>query len=303
MAMPQNAGQYGGNQGMPLMQGGGMGGGYQQGGGYPPHSGGYSNDPYGGNAPSHTLNKMSTNTEMNVVFFAAACCIMVGAFIGGISMFFSLQLVDFIGMTYLMCFGGLLAALDTPFFKTIKLITDLKMYIGKYIQFVTRVTGKGVTFVFLASALFLQMWENAEDNNFLKFLAVVLCLVPFLVGASFVVIGAFKSLKLDKARKQLQQMGQIEARYDQYAQTYRGPQGFLTMAEFNGLTMENGGFKFETSDLKLIFNALVSNPAWRPSAQAPQNNQGGYQAPTGDEALRIPRQDLLDWVKGGMVFL
>mmetsp|Transcript_12001 Transcript_12001/g.31751 ORF Transcript_12001/g.31751 Transcript_12001/m.31751 type:complete len:311 (-) Transcript_12001:139-1071(-) len=310
MAMPNSG--YGGGRGgqydnAPLMQGGfGQAGpppsGSYQGGGYPQHGGGAYADGFGGAAggPGNNMLKMSTNTEMNVVFFAAACCIMLGSFIGGISMFFSLQMVDFIGMSYLLMFGGLLAVLDTPFFKTIKLIIDLRMYISKYIQFVTRVTGKGITFVFLGSALFVEMWDNLA-NNFLLFLSVVLCLFPVVVGMSFVVIGIVKSSKLDKARNQLAAMGQIEQRYEQYAQTYRGPQGGLTMAEFNGLTMENGGFKFETPDLKLIFNALVSNPAWRPSAMAAQSNQGGYQ--NQDEQMKIPRQDLLDWVRGGTVAL
>lgn len=305
MAMPGGRSQY---DQQPLMQGGygqqgpPPSGGNFSGGGYP-QQGGYGN-PYNASAAGQAGNqimKMSSNTEMNVVFFAAACCIMIGAFLGCVSTFFSMQMVDCMGMIYLLIFGGLLAVLDTPFFKTIKGITELKMYISKYVQFVTRVTGKSITFIFLGSLLFVSLWENIE-SSFSRVLAVLLCLLPVGTGICFVVIGLVKSSKLEKARTQLAAMGQIEQRYEQYAQTYRGPQGGLTMAEFNGLTMENGGFKFENADLKLIFNALLSNPTWRPSAMAAQSTQGGFNQ-NQDEQMKIPRQDLLDWVRGGMVFL
>jgi len=252
----------------------------------PPQGGGYND-----------YAKLSSSNHMNDVFFAAACCIVLGSCISGTCLFFSLELADFMQMTYLMVFGSILAILDTPFLKTIKMITEAKMYIGKYIQFVTRVTGKGITLVFLGSALFMTMWDNLE-GGFLEFLAVVLCFFPTVVGFCSIIIGILKSAKLDKARRQLQMV--IDQRYDHFAQTYRGPTGGLTMAEFNMLTMENGGFKFETLDLKLIFNALVSNPTWRAQAQ-PSNNASGYQ--TASEEMKIPKQDLLDWCKGGMVFL
>jgi len=274
----------------PLMQGGG---GYpQQQGGYPQQ--GYPQQP---NAASNSLRQMQTTTSMNLVFFAAACCVMVGSSIGGLFLFFAFQLVDFLLMSYLFIFGALLAALDTPFFKTIKAMGDLKMYIGKYINLLTRVTGKGVAFMFLGSTLFATMWNNLE-GGFMRFLAVVLCLVPFGVGVTAVVIGVMKSQKLSKARRHLE-MSNIEQRYDQFAQTYRGPHGGLTPTEFNSLTMDSGGFKWEEPDLNLIFNALVTNPAWRISAAA--QSGAGQRLPTEDP--KIPKDDLLAWVKGGTTWL
>merc|ERR1719203_2206918 len=118
--------------------------------------------------------------------------------------------------------------------------------------------------------LFLTMINNDSDG-FVAFLGVVLCGFPGIVGIGAITIGILKSNKLDKARRQLQLV--IDQRYDHFAQTYRGPTGGLTMAEFNMLTLENGNFKFQSLDLKLIFNALVSNPAWRLQATAPQQGQ------------------------------
>merc|ERR1719414_469712 len=99
-----------------------------------------------------------------------------------------------------------------------------------------------------------------------------------------------KSHKLSKARKHLESAN-IDMRYDGWAKTYRGPHGGLTPAEFNTMTMEYG-LKWEDPDLKLIFNALVSDPAWRINSA---NNQGSEP--------RIPKEDLINWVQGGTVWL
>jgi len=105
--------------------------------------------------------------------------------------------------------------------------------------------------------------------------------------------------RLGKARQKLIETGAIEHRYDQWAQTYRGPQGGLTPSEFNSLTMENGGYKFEDHDLKAIFNALVSREPWRTSPA--HSNASGR--PMVDTEPKIPKEDLISWVKGGWVWL
>jgi len=292
-----------GPQGSNPPQGGGFGHpggppGYhqQQGGQYPPPGSQYDapptnyQQPYQENASytsqgNKTWKDMAATGNMNDVFFAAACSIMLGAFVSGMVFLFSLKLVDFFALFYLTCFSAMLAVMDTPFFKTIKAVMDAKMYIGKYVQFVTRVTGKGVTFIFLGSMLCVTMWDNLE-GGFLLFLAVVLTLFPAIVGSFAIGIGVLKSNKLDKAKRQLQ--------------LYNWPNQGLSMNEFNVLTTENGGYKFQSFDLKLIFNALVSNPGWRMQANA-QSQQGSYASPS--EEVRIPKQDLLDWSQGGYVFL
>jgi len=282
------------NQQQPLMQGGG---GYPQPDNNYPQQG-YPQQGYPQQQPSvsNSLRGNPVTTSMNLVFFAAACCVMLGSAIGGIFLFFSFELVDFLEMCYFFMFGATLAVLDTPFLKTIKAMGDLKMYIGKYVNILTRVTGKGVAFIFLGAALFSTMWSNLE-GAFLLFLSVVVSLVPFVVGVIAVVIGVMKSQKLGKARRHLE-MSNVDTQYDRYAQTFRGPMGGLSPNEFNSLTMENGGFKWEDPDLKLIFNALVSDPAWRINPAA-QTNAGGRPA----EEPKIPKEDFLAWVKGGYVAL
>jgi len=239
------------------------------------------------------------NPDWSNVFFAAACSIMLGAFLGGLCLFFSFELVDFLETCYILVFGGVLALMDTPCFKTMKTVKDHREYFSKYVNVLTRVTGKGVAFLFLGCALFSTMWDNLESTG-MKFLAFVLCVLPMLVGIAALAIGFIKSQKLNKARAALAQIADnVGLVYDQYARTYPGNHGGLTMLEFSDLTDKLIGVKWEDTDLKLIFNALVSNPAWRTNAT---NFGGGYGSQQVDMA-KIPREDLLGWVRGGMVWL
>uniref|UniRef100_A0A7S2DQV4 Uncharacterized protein n=1 Tax=Alexandrium andersonii TaxID=327968 RepID=A0A7S2DQV4_9DINO len=171
------------------------------------------------------------------------------------------------------------------------MISDMKMYIGKYVSILTRVSGKGLAFIFLGSSLFCGMWNNVE-GGFQKFLAVVLCLGPLVVGIAALVIGIMKSKKLNQAKRMLD-FNTLDARYDNWARTYPGPQGGLAPQEFNNLTAEAGVPRWEEADLKLIFNALVSNPTLRMTAPSA----------SGDTEAKIPREDLKSWVSGSVVWL
>lgn len=287
----------------PLMQPGGyppgaypqqqgfQSGNYQQPGGFPPH---------GGIGMPKPLNIVS---DWSVAFFMAACCIMIGALIGGICLFFSFELVDFLEMSYLLVFGGVLALMDTPCFKNMKTVSDHKLYFSKYVNLLTRVTGKGVTFLFLGCSLFSAMWDNLE-GGLLLFLAFVLCALPVLVGFAALIIGFMKSQKLNRARQALpQDEVNVSMIYDQYARTFSGPQGGLTQLEFNDLTNKTAGIKWEDAELKLIFNALVSNPAWRSNYANPGVAGGNMNTGNMVEMAKIPKQDVVAWVKGGMVWL
>mmetsp|Transcript_56 Transcript_56/g.81 ORF Transcript_56/g.81 Transcript_56/m.81 type:complete len:325 (-) Transcript_56:194-1168(-) len=268
--------------------------GYQQPGGYPPVPGGMG--------MPKSLNVVS---DWSVAFFMAACCIMLGAIIAGIDLFFSFELVDFLEMCYMFVFGGVLALMDTPCFKNMKTVSDHKLYFSKYVNLLTRVTGKGITFLFLGCSLFSNMWENLEGNG-LEFLAFVLCSLPILVGIAALVIGFMKSQKLSRARQSLpQEEVNVSMIYDQYARTFPGPQGGLTQVEFNDLTVKTAGIKWEDADLKLIFNALVVNPQWRTSHNVNPGMPGGSMNNMGNmvELAKIPKQDLVAWVQGGMVWL
>lgn len=178
-------------------------------------------------------------------------------------------------------------------------VKDHREYFSKYVNILTRVTGKGIAFLFLGCALFSTMWDNLESSG-LKFLAFVLCMIPIIVGIAALVIGFIKSQKLNKVRQVFAQEGEnhMASVYDQHARTYGGPHGGLTMLEFSELTYKTIQIKWEDTDLKLIFNALVSNPAWRTNV----TNFSSYGAQQ-VEMAKIPKEDLVAWVSGGIVWL
>lgn len=221
---------------------------------------------------------------MHLVFFMAAAATVCGAFIGCLSMLTSGQFVDCVEMLYFLFFGLALMVYDTPFFRTVKSLEEYKVYVGKYAAVVTRVTGKGIMLIFLGTSLFGSLWANME-SEFLLFLAVVICLFITVVGFAAAAVGIMKTQKLRKAQSHLAQ-GVLESSFQNHA---KAQSGALTMQEFNNLTKENGGVAWEDSDLKLIFNALVTNPSWR--------SQDGYVEAT------MPYADTQAWVRGGAVFL
>jgi len=289
---------------------------YDSRGGYPPQGnygqppGPFGNYQGGGNQQQQMQQQQQQqgggnagpkglfNPDWSIYFFVAACSTMLGAFIGGLCLFFSFELVDFLQLCYILLFGGVLALMDTPCFKTMKTVKDHREYFSKYVNILTRVTGKGIAFLFLGCSLFSTMWDNLESSG-LKFLAFVLCMIPIIVGIAALVIGFIKSQKLNKIRAMFAQEDETMAEiYNQNARTYGGPHGGLTMLEFTELCYKRMQYRWEDGDLKLIFNALVSNPAWRTNV----TNFTSY-GPQMVEMAKIPKEDLVAWVNGGIVWL
>eukprot|EP00928_Gymnodinium_smaydae_P044705 TRINITY_DN29826_c0_g1_i1.p1 TRINITY_DN29826_c0_g1~~TRINITY_DN29826_c0_g1_i1.p1 ORF type:complete len:294 (-),score=49.14 TRINITY_DN29826_c0_g1_i1:104-985(-) len=269
-AHPSQQAAMAGYPGYPAQQG--MPGQYAQGQGF----------DYGQQA-GFGMPSMATTTSMNLVFFAASCCVIGGAFLGGIVVLFSGRLVDFLNMTYMLIFGCILAILDTPFFKSVKLCQDLKVYIGKYINILTRVTGKGVCFVFLGAALLSGMFH--DGGVFFKFLAVVLGMFVMAVGVIAIVIGSMKSRKLKMLQDRLVH-GVLENEFRNFS---RGQSG-LTPREFGALSEHLlPEQRWEDADLKLIFNALSLHPKWR--------------AMPGQDQPLLPLYDLQVWVNSGLPVL
>jgi hypothetical protein len=250
--------------------------------------GGYGPAPVAVNTTG-SLKNMPTTTGMNIVSFAAACFVVLGSCLCGFILFFSGSFVDWLNVTYIALFGIIMALVDTPFFKTIKFISEAKQAIMKYINFLTRVTGKGICFVFLGSALLSALIQNVT-GVFLDAMGVLMSSFVVLVGLACIVIGITKSHKLWKAQKHLQ--GSLELRYNEFARSFPGQDGGLTPDEFNSLSYNYADkIQWEEPDLKLIFNAISSTPAWR------QQANGTY------EAGKVSFTDLSVWVHGGWVLL
>jgi len=234
----------------------------QQPGGYPPGAGGLPPNlqapgNYGGSSlpPS---GQMSSTSPLNLIWFAAACSVMLGSFISCITLILSLEWVDALEMAYFFMFGMLLAVLDTPLFNQVQIVAELRTAIGKYINILQRVTGKGTTYIFLGCALWSSMYSNVE-GGFMLVLAALIGGFVVLIGFASTVIAVLKSRNLNLVRLELRKEPMsLKQMYDMHAKM--NPTAGITQEEFKQMTPYARGVSFEAPDIKLIFNALSSNP-------------------------------------------
>lgn len=254
------------------------------------------NQPYGqyAGAPAANFKRMQTTTTINMVFFGASVGVMLGGFFAFWFLLGRGRFVNMLEMVYVMIFGAILAVLDTPVANNVKMFQDAKIYIGKYVALIVRVTGKGLCFVFVGGMVIATL--SVDTSGFVCGFGILGGIFALFVGIVAMAIGVMKSNKLNKAKLMLASPV-LENRFPAHANTFRGTDGGLTPQEFNNLTMENGGFKWEDADLKLIFNALVADPTWRTAHQT--HTQQGQRI---DEP-KVSLDDLKRWVYGGMVLL
>lgn len=227
-------------------------------GGYPQAApGAYPGSPAPPGGPA-SYTRMSSTNPMNLIWFAAACSVMIGASISCITMLFSLEWVDALQMAYLFVFGLLLAVLDTPLFNQVAIVSELRTAIGKYIAVLQRVTGKGAAYIFLGCAMWSSMYANFTGGVML-FLAVLIGLFVVLIGSFSMAIAILKSRNLNLVRLELRkEQGSLKQMYDMHAKM--NPMAGITQEEFKKMTPYARGVSFEAPDIKLIFNALSSNP-------------------------------------------
>jgi len=250
--LPPPTGTYD-NQMNNQMAPGGFGG--QPGNSYNQQGAAPYNQP--GSQPG-TYSRMSSTNPMNLIWFAAACCVMLGAVLSFVNLLLSLEWVDALEMGYLFLFGWLLAVLDTPLFNQVAIVSELRTAIGKYMAVLLRVTGKGTTYIFLGCALASSMYANVE-GSFMITLCVAIGAFVVFVGVFSLMIAVLKSRNLNLVRLELgKDPMSLKQMYDMHARM--NPQAGITQEEFKKMAPTVRGVSFEQADIRLIFNALSSNP-------------------------------------------
>lgn len=201
---------------------------------------------------------MTATNPMNLVWFSAALCVMMGSGFAFVTEMFSLEWVDALEMSFMFLFGLLLAVLDTPLLNQVQIVAETRVAIGKYMAVLQRVTGKGLTYIFLGCALWSSMYANVE-GGFLLVLAAAIGLFVVFVGVFSLVIAVLKSRNLNLVRLELRkETGILKQMYDMHARM--NPMAGITQEEFKKMTPYARGISFEQADIRLIFNALSSNP-------------------------------------------
>jgi len=214
--------------------------------------------------------------KMDLWWFAAACCVMFGGVIGTLDLLFTqFAPIDLIDEMYLVIFGGVMFVLDAPL--NFKMLISFKQDVHKYCKFLTRLTGRGVWYIFMGTMTFATLWENSIS----MFLAVVLGFFVFGVGVASTTIGVVKSRKLEKVRLnvyQHKQQGGLAQLFQQHARN--SPTMGLTQSEFNDMCSTLRGVSFSPDELAAIFNALTSG-----------------------RVEYLSQQDLSDWTVGSITWL
>jgi len=228
-----------------------------------------------GGRPAGKLNM----AKMDLWWFAAAICVILGGVIGTLDLLFTtFAPLDLIDEIYLLGFGLIMFVLDAPL--NFKFLMEVKAAVHKYSKFLTRLMGRGIWYIFLGTMTFATLWENQISY----FFAVILGFFVFGIGVFSATFGFVKSRKLEKVRVQVSQnrdTGKLEALYKNFAKT--APSLGLMRSEFNDMSQQLKGITFDPDELSYIFNALSSGPS--------------------DREENIDYQALEEWCGSGMTML
>lgn len=229
-------------------------------------------------AKGYNMAAMNYVYPWSFMWFGASLCVMTGAVISFVNFVVSLQWVDGLEMAYLFFFGLLLATIDTPLCPTFQFVSTIRQGVHRFVALLTRMTGKGVVYMFLGCTLCSAMWSNTKDA-FLLLLAVILGSLIFAAGLISVFLGICKSVNLNHVRIELQKHQNAGQMYDTHAKT--NPGMGMTKEEFNKMAQYLRGVSFEGTDLNFVMNCLSTDP----------NRQF------------LTRLDIEDWAQQGMVFV
>eukprot|EP00397_Hematodinium_sp_SG-2012_P025575 GEMP01026732.1.p1 GENE.GEMP01026732.1~~GEMP01026732.1.p1 ORF type:complete len:267 (+),score=63.86 GEMP01026732.1:39-803(+) len=206
-------------------------------------------------------------------FFTAAVCVTASAIVGFFaSLAKGFSIFDVINQVYLFIFGVLMLVVDLPVDFTQRLVAA-KMTIYKYLLFMTRFTGRGIWYLFLACMIIGSLC----DNGLCEWLGVVLGLYVAAVGAASTFQGCMKSIKLERVR------GRVNGRINELAALL--PPSGMTKDQFGAMSAELvADSKFTDEDLNYIVNALSCSTR-------------------SEESECISRREFAEWTRGSMTVL
>lgn len=222
--------------------------------------------------------------KLNIASFFCASAITIAGLVGA-CYHKTPEGFEILTSIYLAFFGVMVIILDVPLNFT-KLLR-LKEIIGKYFRLLTRLTGKGLWFVFLACTSFATLHTQSMVAT-----AYFIALPTGVFGICCVVIGVRKSQRLDRIRRELrliQGRGELHDTVRQYTSVSYGL-GIdgLSSVDFAQMAEDICQIKFSPEDLALSFNALTCE-------RDPIDRQ---------ERNMLSRECLDDWLSDGwMLFL
>lgn len=168
------------------------------------------------------------------------CAGVIGIF-GALTMFVSP--FSFCNQVYLVIFGFIMIVIDFPV--QIPWMLEIKLSIYRYLLFMTRFTGRGFWYLFLATMIWASLY-NLDLSPFFGFIMAGFC--AFL-GAISIGYGIQKSLKLEKVRKAICSQGQQSI-------ISMCPEEGMSLDAFNSLCKRYASETFSQEELSYVAAAL-----------------------------------------------
>jgi len=235
--------------------------------------------------PHNNITAALLTVPLSLLFFFSSACVLFGGILGTFYYFFNMFSItprpyDFLAEVYLLLFGTLMCLLDAPL--QFKFLMKMKIGIGKYARILTRLTGKGLWFLFLGSATFATLLERLKE----PWAATILGGPVALLGLYSLTLGILKSLKWDRVRCKIISMGSGFREELIGRHKVSSPHG-LTRTEFWNLAVDASGLNFDHVEVSLAFNALTSE-----------------NAPATDSSSQLITDDnLIEWTQEGPLVL
>ncbi|CAK0887751.1 unnamed protein product [Prorocentrum cordatum] len=158
----------------------------------------------------------------------------------------------FFGNVFLLVFGILMVVLDFPIPHPHQSLVDIRDNIYKFVLFMTRFTGRGIWYLFLATLVFSTLWDGGAS----WLLGLIFTGYLIILGIAALYKGGMMSYKLNKVREEI-------LKSNRSAEHYLAPsQNCLSKVQFNAMVesvMHEHGF-FSDDELDYVINSLSFTP-------------------------------------------
>jgi len=167
---------------------------------------------------------------------------------------FTFAPATFLFEIFLLLFGILMLVLDTPVphVQNHPHVMATRFHIYKFALFMTRFTGRGIMYLFLASLVFGALWDTGIN----WFLGAVSTIYLVILGVLAIGKGCIMSNKLNQVRDTIQGAGHAAERYVPSGQTGLSIDQLKLMVE----SATNKPDLFNKDELAYVMNALSFKP-------------------------------------------
>jgi hypothetical protein len=192
----------------------------------------------------HIAGTHGFDLKWRFLFFTCACCVVAAGGIATWSLFVSLDGgMDFIQQIYVLMSGITMFVLDCPWPHNIA--DQIREVITKYLRFLTLFTGRGASYIFLATMSYAAL----HDNKISPFLGYCLGGYIFLVGCASLVVGVKRTRALNMLRDTL-------ATDRELMKSALNGQGQMTVQRFIDLA-NRCGHTFNEEEVEFFFDSYT----------------------------------------------